>query len=458
MTQLESDASVIELGVLGAEVPVRGRELPVHLRRRVVVAVLTLLCLLALASSAPGQPVLGEPLWTGGVSLNGFTVGADGLYEWRLDGKAVVALDLSTGRPRWSRDITELPDSVTDLGNGVAIVATRRLTSIGAGWNGFTLTLVRDATGERIAQVVGDSYLPSADGQVLIVSSRRYDNPDACGASDVNCVDLTAWDVHTGAVAWKINLAPNAQVLPSFVDGRIEALAEIGTDGTVQLRDVTTGAVVGSARLPPEVELPDGPMALAHGALVTAWRGPEGITVAGYQRPSLNRSWSLTVPDHTPITDRGGGEIYLGDCAPDVCMMVGDAGFWVINESTGSVSKPIDFQVFARLGGGVFLATPMHEPFPDATAGRASGVIVDRDGRILARLGPAGPVDWTDSGGRVLVTREGPARTDFRVIDGRGSVRTLGGVPGTGLTCHARGDILACSEPTGRLRVWRLPA
>jgi hypothetical protein len=66
-------------------------------------------------------------------------------------------------------------------------------------------------------------------------------------------------------------------------------------------------------------------------------------------------------------------------------------------------------------------------------------------------------VDWSDSDGRVLTTQEGPARTDFRVIDDRGTARPLGSVPGTGLTCHARADILACSDPAGTLRVWRLP-
>src|SRR6185369_12981925 len=102
MTQLGPDTTVIELGLLGAEDDNRdGPGSPVDPRRRLLIALLTLVCLLTMAASGLGGPSLGEPLWTGSVSLNGFTVGAHSLYEWRQDGTAAVALDLFTGRPRW---------------------------------------------------------------------------------------------------------------------------------------------------------------------------------------------------------------------------------------------------------------------------------------------------------------------------------------------------------------------
>src|SRR5262245_18695489 len=205
MAQLGPDTTVIELGLLGAEDGNRDdRGLPMDPRRRLLIALLTLVCLLTLAASVRGGPSLGEPLWTGRVSLNGFSVGKQSLYQWRLDGKAAVALDLFTGRPRWSRDITGLPNSIVDLGNGITVVTTRTPFAEGAREPASTRTLVRDATGERIAEISGDDYGPTVDARMLVVFSRRFDNPVGCGAEEAAaiCLDLTGWYVGTGAVAW----------------------------------------------------------------------------------------------------------------------------------------------------------------------------------------------------------------------------------------------------------------
>jgi hypothetical protein len=64
-----------------------------------------------LTGSVRGLPGLDDPLWTGSVSLNGATLGPTNLYMWRLDGKAVIAVDLFTDRPQWRRDIADMPDS-----------------------------------------------------------------------------------------------------------------------------------------------------------------------------------------------------------------------------------------------------------------------------------------------------------------------------------------------------------
>jgi hypothetical protein len=459
MTQVVPDASFIDLGVVGAEDRTRGGpQLPVHLRRPLLAAGLALVCLLALAASVRGRPGLGDPLWTGSVSLNGFTLGTRSLYVARPDGKAVTALDLLTGRPRWSRDITELPNSTYDLGNGVAVVMTSSPSSDGFGPHEATITLVRDGTGERIAQIAGSYYLPSADGHLLLVFSTRSRDPDSCAASETRCEDVTAWDMGTGAVAWRLNLAPNTGSIPSIVDGRVEALAEFHADRTVRLHDVSTGAVTGTMSLSPEV-FHSGGVGMVRDMFLTAQRGPEGITVTAYRRPSLGRSWSVVVSDFTPMSGEGDGRLILSECGPDACMTVSGGSTRVIGLSTGSVRPPIAFEVIQRLGGGVFLANRIHPEVPLSLGmgARMAGFVVDLDGRTLATLAVVGLVEWSDSGDRGLATQEGPDRTGFLVIDDRGGVRSLGSVPGTGLTCRARADVLACSDPGGTLRVWRLP-
>jgi hypothetical protein len=418
----------------------------------------TLLCVLAVAASVPGRPGLNKPLWTGSVSLNGFTVGQHGVYLWRQDGKAVSALDLSSGRPRWTRDISELPESIVDLGNGVVVVATQQQSSLGANRPGFTVSLVREETGERLAQTTADYYLTSADGRLLLVFSQRLDHPDSCGMTETYCADVTAWDARAGTVAWQVSLAPDAYFAESVVDGRVEALADIAADGTAQLRDLSTGSVGGTVGLPPGVSAVGGQVGLVRDALLTAERGPDGVTITAYRRPSLTRSWSVVVPDNTATSDRGDGQVNVGECGPDACLTVHGGGFWVINQSTGSASARIALEPVDRLGDGVFLAvsTAPGTPF-DGTPGRVTGFVVDPSGRTLATLDRAGLVQWSDSGDRALVTREGPDRTEFRLVDARGIVRSLGSVPGIRLACEAHADILACSDRAGGLRVWRLP-
>jgi hypothetical protein len=460
VTPVVPDTPVIDLGVLSVEGPPGGSpRRSMRLRRRLLAAALGMVCLLALAASARGRPVLGDPLWTGSASLNGFTLGTRNLYVARPDGTAVTALDLLTGRPRWSRGMMELPGAANDLGDGVAVVTTRPRSANGPGQPELTIVLVREATGEQIAQTAGNYYGSSADGRLLLVFSERSANPDSCAALATDCTDVAAWDIGTGTVAWRLNLAPNTGALPSYVDGRVEALAEFDRDGSVRLHDVSTGAVTATMSLSPDVLRSGGQVGLVGDVLLTAQRGPDGITLTAYRRPSLRRSWSVVVADFTPMDNQGRGRLIVSDCGPDACLTIAGASTRVIDLSTGSVSPPIGFEVVLRLGGGVFLAGLLSPAFGVGGSGPAlKGLVVAPDGRTLADLAVVvGLVDWSDSGDRGLVTQEGPNRTGFLLIDGQGNVRSLGSVPGTRLTCHAQADIVACADPGGALRVWRLP-
>ena len=424
------------------------------MRLRGVLVVSLAVCLLALAASAPGRPVLGNPLWTGSVSLNGFTLGPGTLYMTKPDGKAVAAVDLLTGRLRWSRAVEGLPLSIDDVGNGVAVVMTRPPSGDDPDRPGSIITLVRDATGEQIAATSGEHYQSVVDGRLLLVYSNRSRGADDCAAAENICMDITAWDVNDGVAMWQLDLPPNTGVVQSYVDDRVGALAEINVDGTVRVRDITTGAVTGIMSLPPEVLHSGGQVGLVHGMLLAAGRGPEGITLTAYNRPSLARTWSVVVPDFTEMNDQGDGFLYPWACGPDVCLTVSGSSTRVINQSTGEVGAPITYDIATRVGAGVFLGTRLHSPGGNEPT---EGYVIDQNGRAVDQLGKAGLVDWSESGNRALVMQDGPERTGFLVIDDRGAVRRLGSVPGTRLTCSARADILACSDGGGTLRVWRLP-
>jgi outer membrane protein assembly factor BamB len=456
MSQTGPEAPVIELGVGDADDRSDGASAaPVRQRRQVFLAVAALLCLLALTGSIREMPGLDAPLWTGSVSLNGVTLGPSNLYMWRLDGKAVIAVDLLTGRPRWSRDITDLPDSIMDLGNGVVVVSTRQLSTDGTGPQGGPIELLRADTGELIAQTVGDYYQPTADGRLLFVSAQRHGNPDSCASNETNCADLTAWNVQAGTAVWRLSLPANSGYV---FDGQSDALVEVDADGTLRVHDLATGAVSGTMTLSAEVMSAGGQIGLLRDSVVIAQHGPGGITVTAYGRPSLNRIWSVVVPDFTAINDQGAGYVYLGACGTDLCLTVTGGSTWVINEATGAVNKPIALQVVQRLGNGMFLASPAtSQSISDSPGGPVEGLVVDANGRTHATVMANAVVDWSDSGDRALLVQQGPQRTGFQLVDGGGTVRPLGSVPGADLTCRARADIVACADARGTLRVWRLP-
>jgi hypothetical protein len=462
MAEGDHDAFVIDLGVPGAESwsPQRTR-IPMRLRRRLSAAALTLFCVFTLAASARGSSGLGGPLWTGRISLNGFVLGSRSLYQWSLDDRAMTSLDQLTGRLRWSHAITEPPDSVMDTGDGVAVVMTRPASGGGTERAG-TITLIRDATGEEIAQTTGDYFMPSADGRRVLVFARRPGGLDGCtgasGCLDVTDSDISAWDTSTGDLAWQLSLAPNTQYLTSTLDGRVDSLEEIDTDGAIRLRDLSTGSVTATTNLSLGGDLSSGPhVSLVHGWLLNAESSPEGVRLTAYRPATLGRGWSVVIADIASSTDSG-LEQYLWECGPDACLTTVGVSTRLVDPSTGSVSPPIASDRVQWLDDGVFLAGTQPDEATTVDPGAwPNGLVLDAAGRTLTHVAVASVVDWSNSGDRGLVTQEGRTGTEFIVIDGQGQTRSLGSVPGTGLTCHAHADILACSDPAGGLRVWRLP-
>jgi hypothetical protein len=450
---------LIDLGVAGDDVAAAGPSMPARLSRGLVAVLTAVLSLLALGASAAGAPAgLEGPLWTGTVSLNGFTLGSASLYQASTDARTVMGRDVATGRLRWSLavDRADLPAGTTDVGHGVAAVLTRRLAQEPERPE-FMITLVRESTGEVIARTRGYFYPPGAAADPLVVFSQRDRGAD-CPPRLLSCVDVTAWDVGSGAVRWRRFLPGGTTAIPSFRrEFALDGLAEVDADGTVRMIDLATGAVAGTIRLT-AAHLSRGQVLLTRDAFVTALRVSGGIVVTGYRRPALTRIWTATVDAARPPDDandefRGG--VQLAYCGPEfLCLYADRVTGRIIAVDTGVSSAPTPYRPIVDTGRGLFVA----ETLADASrSSNGADVIVDHTGRVVADLAGAKPVPWEDGGGRVLVSRQGRTGTEFSVIDDRRRRRGLATVAGTDLSCQARGRYLSCSDPAGDLRTWRLP-
>jgi hypothetical protein len=420
-----------------------------------------LACLLALAASARGQAGLGEPLWTGDVSLNGFTLGTDSIYLAAPGGNVVISRELATGRQRWSLDITDLPDTTTDLGGGVVSVATRKLSNSDAtsfsGRPDETIRFVRASTGQQIGQTVGHLDNPSAAGLPAIVfRDRPPGSSPGCEDFATPCVDVAAWRMSATAAepAWRLSLPPGANIVPGIADGKLTGLLELDDDGTMRLRDLASGAVQGTASLSQRDRRQGQPL-LARDAVVIGRRQIADYVLTAYRRPSLTPMWSVHVPapkedDTVPFS----GMLYLTDCGSVLCVHLDGGTSQLVDLATGSATPRVDAEVHFRLGDGPFIAgTATFGPNP-----RPGGILlVNQANRVISAFPDDSLIDWADSGGRALIRQTGRDRTGFIVVDDRGRTRSIGSVTGTNLTCGARGDILACGNGRGTLRVWRLP-
>ena len=104
--------------------------------------------------------------------------------------------------------------------------------------------------------------------------------------------------------------------------------------------------------------------------------------------------------------------------------------------------------------GGILLALTG----PSATATQNVVLVLDAaDGTQLSYYPDAAILPWPAARGRALLSYEAGQRTQFMALDERGRPRPLGAVDGTGLTCRARADLLACYADDKSVRVWRLP-
>jgi outer membrane protein assembly factor BamB len=457
---------VIDLGVLdgsGDERRLTGVRLPRRWRQLFLAAAVAVVCVLTMAGSAIRMAGLGDPLWTGKVSLNGVSIGADTVYTVRPDGRAVLALDIRSGKQRWQLPITDLPDGVVEVGSGVAVVRTHVLdpTANNDGWPTFMATFVRIATGEVLNRVEGSVDGPSAPGLPVLIYSRS--GHDCENRPERECLDIAGYDVATGRERWRL-AGGHGSLFWATSNHQVAALASLtwgdGVDhepgpaapAGITLYDIGTGRKTNEISLP-LVDPDTDELTLNNGVFLVLRQDGDRATVVGYTGPSYQQAWSFTVPA-PPFDPQVPSRPWVEDCGPDVCLHLGEQRGRVVNVHTGAVSDEIGLNLVGRIGDGVLLATSAYEGAPGKPV---IGYVLDPSGHPITQLNVQTQVVWRDDRGRGLVTVEGKDRTGFFVVNEAGRIQNLGSVFGTMLACDAYGDYLACGDPTGKLRVWRLP-
>ena len=452
----------IELGEVGpldeSRLGMRGlanRGTPPHVVRGLAAAGLALSCLLGLTASVRPALGLSNPLWTTTLGLTGFSAGSESIYLIEPGGKMVTGRWLETGELRWRLETQDLVTSTAEVGDGVAAVLTHNIGAPADQQPDTGIVGVSEVTGHVLFGRPGHPLAPPVAGRLLLVASNHPSLALQCPDEPAYCADVSAIDLNTGAEAWRISLPMEARFLVDSSSGGAGKFATLGLDGSLVVWDGATGAVTERGELPgPGPETQGTTAALVGDTLVTGARERDRAEIIGYRLGPLRRVWSLTVPLVVPITEYNSW-FFLSSCADLMCLHV-NGGHTIIDPRSGKLRVRLSAEVIKQLGGGGLLALPPTDQRLPAGSRKVVLLIDPTSGRTVTTFPDSVMVDWPDSG-RALLLQPGAQRTGFTIVDEHGRPHPLGSVAGTGLNCMARRAVLACSEPGGLLRVWRLP-
>jgi hypothetical protein len=449
---VDHDSVLIDLGDMSEPERPPGPDPLAAVARKAFRAVALMLVVLASAgASAPGRPVLSAPLWSAELSLAGFSLGSDYVAGTEPGGRIVLGRDIRTGQTRWEVEVDDPPQYTAELSDHVLVIVTRDRPSDDAG-NGQQISLLVGGAGTVLSRIVGNQFGQTIAGGRLLVATNDGAAEFGCPDGE-SCTDVVAFDLGTSAPAWRRTL-PGTVIPGSGVDEAPSHFATVRADGSVALRDPATGSAVAEFSLP--VGGRQRQVAMIGDLIVTAVRGPDGAELVAYHTRPVGPAWTLTVPASPTVTDAT-ARFYLQGCGAFICLHV-DGGNAIV-DAGGHLRGLVGLEVIGQ-AGPLLVAVPTGEAGSGLTR-RVVSLLSNTDGQEVRSFRETVVVPWTGSGGRVLLASQGAERTGFLLVDGTGRVSGLGGVPGVDLFCQARGATehayLACVDPVGRLRVWRLP-
>lgn len=450
VTAQQLPASTIDLGELGGAAAAGAPPRRSRLRRPgVAAALLVVLCLLTLGAASEPGPSLGRPLWTGQVSLAGFSLGAEYVFVSEPGAAWLAARAAGTGRVRWRLRLDEPLIDTVDLGGGSAALLTRTPGSNDETGRQITVRWV-DGDGRVLAVHHGQLVGLTEPGRLgLIVMGTAG---PACSGEPNACVDLVAVAPATGRAVWHLGPLRDGWFTVEDPEGRITTIATLGPTGSVLLRDPLTGDITATVSVPGLVA--DGPPQPVAGTLVALRRLTGRAELAGFWLDPLARAWELTLPLPQPPTEYN-RLVYAESCGDMLCVHI-DGGTTVVEPGRGTVRFRVPYDIVARLGGGQFLAIPPPSPRGFGPPERTVFVLDERSGARREELSGVTGMAWPGGHGRVLLKRAGRF-TEFLILGADGRAERIGSVASPDLSCQVRGELLACSQASGLLQVWRLP-
>jgi hypothetical protein len=417
---------------------------------RTVRAALVVLLVLTAAGATTGEAHLVAPMWTRPASLAGFVVGATTVTISDPGAGAVIGLDPETGRIRWDLPLPVRPQYIYATGGGVVGVVVR---DVNAADDETRVTLLVTESGTVLAGMPGNQVTVVPTTSLLLAETGQGSVTVGCPEGAEVCTDVAGFDLAAERQVWRRALPGFMVPSPASPEGPLTRFATVRANGLVEIRDPATGDQVGAVRLPAsQLGLESAPRLLLFGdTLLSAVRHDGRAELLAVAVGPRGYNWSVGLA----VSRTLGVQFFLAGCGRLVCLHV-DGADLLFDPSTGTQRGQVANQVVGEVGQ-TLLAVPSFERPGTPQSRRTVYLLRATDGRETDMLPDTAVVRWGDTGGRVMLARQGSFGTTFTVIDGLGGSRLLGTVASADLICEAMRTFLVCADPMGVVRAWRLP-
>ncbi len=451
----------IDLGDLSVPEPEQGPpQVSRETRRGLLIAMVVLAVTFGGAPSEPGTPYLGDPTWTGTASLAGYALGAESIILYEPGGTAIIGRDIATGDARWKMKVASEPQSISDLGNGVAAVVVGDRSTDEAEPRDTTVTMLITYGGTILARIPGSTVVPIAIGPYLFVATGQHSVTADCPGDRDSCTDGSTFDTAAERQLWRLPLTGDLIASVADPGTGIREVATMRRDGIVEIHDPATGGIVRSYALPGGRQNGHGdggfwpPALLVGDTLIMAVRRDRRAELTAFPVGPGGHEWTASLPVSPALTATT-AQFYIAGCGRMLCLRA-DGADAVFAPETGALRARLEVQVVGQIGD-LLLAIPSSERPGTSRSRRTVLLISAADGRRIGTLPDTAIVPWRDGLSRVMLAHKSPGATDFTVLDAAGGSRVLGAVSGSDLTCSATSGLLICADAVGLVRAWRMP-